>query len=66
MLVCAEKSNFTRRVVNSQKLIFTSYCAVLLHVGNAKDTVYAMMERYLGRIYDAKARCLCVLSGARS
>jgi hypothetical protein len=54
MLVCAEKNNFTRRVVNFQKLIFTSYCAVLLHVGNAKDTVYAMMERYLGRIYDAK------------
>jgi hypothetical protein len=36
------------------KTIFTSYCAVLLHVGNAKDMVYAIMERYLGRIYDAK------------
>jgi hypothetical protein len=54
MLVCIEQNNFTRRVVNFQKLIFTSYCAVLLHVGNAKDTVYAMMERYLGRIYDTK------------
>ncbi|KAL4787083.1 hypothetical protein BJX76DRAFT_40684 [Aspergillus varians] len=51
---CAEENNFTRRVVNFQKLIFTSYCAVLLHLGNAKDTVRAMMEQYLGRRYDAK------------
>ncbi|KAL5332617.1 hypothetical protein BJX70DRAFT_404412 [Aspergillus crustosus] len=54
ILTCAEQSNFARRVVNFQKIIFASYCAVLLYVGNAKDTVCAMMERYLGRNYDAK------------
>jgi hypothetical protein len=35
-------------LLNFQKLICTGYCAILLHVGNAKDTVYAIMERDLG------------------
>lgn len=51
---CADEGNFALRVTEYQKLIFTSYCAVLMHAGNSKETVYSMMRQYINKEYDDK------------
>ncbi|KAL3480147.1 hypothetical protein BJX99DRAFT_35701 [Aspergillus californicus] len=51
---CADEGNFTSRVTEYQKLIFTSYCTVLIHAGNSKETVYSMMRQYINKKLDDK------------
>ncbi|KAL4931887.1 uncharacterized protein BDV17DRAFT_255532 [Aspergillus undulatus] len=51
---CADEGNFASRVTEYQKLIFTSYCTVLIHAGNSKETVYSMMRQYINKNSDDK------------
>jgi hypothetical protein len=46
--------NFALRVAEYQKLIFTSYCIVLLKAGNTKETIYSMMREYINKNFDDK------------
>lgn len=51
---CADEGNFASRVAEYQKLIFISYCTVLIHAGNSKQTVYSMMRQYINKTSDDK------------
>ncbi|GLA56243.1 hypothetical protein AnigIFM63604_006140, partial [Aspergillus niger] len=51
---CADEGNFASRITEYQKLIFTSYCTVLIHAGNSKETVYYMMRQYIKKNSDDK------------
>ncbi|KAJ5292179.1 hypothetical protein N7478_001430 [Penicillium angulare] len=43
---CDNDKSFAVRVAAYQKLIFLSYCTVLLRIGMSRDTVYSMMGMY--------------------
>ncbi|KAB8213093.1 hypothetical protein BDV33DRAFT_82743 [Aspergillus novoparasiticus] len=44
---CEEDGKFAVRVAKYQQLVFISYCAVLLSLGNSRQTIDWMMRRYI-------------------
>lgn len=51
---CVDDRNFTVSVVAFQKLIFVSYCVVMLQAGISRDTTNDMMRHYFHHTNDEK------------
>jgi hypothetical protein len=45
---CAKDQKFTTRVVDFQKLVFCSFCVVMMGAGVSKKATDDMTRRYLG------------------
>ncbi|KAE8146284.1 hypothetical protein BDV25DRAFT_143843 [Aspergillus avenaceus] len=54
IFTCADEGKFASRVTEYQKLIFISYCTVLIYTKNSKETVYSMMRKYINKDSDDK------------